>query len=261
MALHWATKRKTVYTITAVFILVLPISIFWAIRAYDPATCFDGEQNQEEEGVDCGGPCDLFCAQGNDDLVVLWDRSIYLGGGEYNAVASVENNLNEAGIQKVQYLFTFYDQNGDLITKKIGSTFVNPGERFVIFEPRIKMGYRVPKTTFLKFQKEMEWVRTTEEPPKIIVEERKMSDLDTRPRLEATLRNPLLVKIENIEVVAVVYGTDGNAIGVSGTFIETFPRTSTRKAYFTWPRPFDGEVSRVDIVPRVSVFRWEKPLK
>lgn len=260
MTLNWATKRKFIYTAIAVLIVVVPIGWYVMGRLYQPPTCFDGEQNQGEAGTDCGGPCSRFCAEGNERLEVLWDRSVLFESGAYNAVASVENALDGAGLKRVVYTFRLRDEAGEVIAKREGTTFVNPGENFVLFEPRIQTGYEVPVSTFLTFEEDPDWIRTTENPPKIVVLQRKISDLDTQPRLVATLRNPQLVRVQNINVTAVVYGVKGNVIGVSGTYIEAFPRTSERQVYFTWPSPFAGEVSRIDILPRVSVFDWEKPL-
>ncbi|HET8574970.1 MAG TPA: hypothetical protein VFM02_02230 [Candidatus Paceibacterota bacterium] len=254
MTISWAAKRKFLYFLAVFLLIFLPVTAFTLVKTYRPPSCFDHKQNQGEEGPDCGGPCELLCAKGNGDLVVDWDRTFQVSDGVYNAVAYVENKNDQAGIEQVHYTFKIYDQNNILITTRSGTTFVNPGERFVIFEPRIDTKYQIPARTFLEFESSPTWERAPQAAPKIEVVSRTLTDADTAPRLTVTLHNPALTDISNIQVVAVVYDINGNAIGSSSTYIDNFPRTSDAQAYFTWPQPFSGQASRIEIIPRVNVF-------
>jgi hypothetical protein len=195
-----------------------------------------------------------LCSAGIQDLSVSWARSFKVSNGLYSAVGYVQNKNADAAIQKVSYTFKIYDDKGVLIQKREGSTFVYPGERFVLFEPRIHTGYRIPDHTFLEFQKDPVWKKVNKQAPKIIVKDRTLTDVNSSPRLSATLSNPQLTDIKNIQVVAIVYNTKGNAIGSSSTYIDRFPRTSDKTVNFIWPEPFSGKVSRIEIIPRDDVF-------
>lgn len=260
MALSWRIKRKLSITTGIILVVGIPLVAFVVARLNVAPTCFDGIQNQQEAGIDCGGPCDLSCAKGNVGLVVNWARSVLVSSGVYDVVAYIDNDLDGAAIKRIHYTFRVYGDDGKVIAEREGTTFVNPGESFVVYEPGIETGYKIPERTSFSFENDPTWTRTTENPPDIQVRERHLSNLNTKPELRAKLENNELISVKNIPVIAVVYDQKGNAIGVSGTFIEKFPRTSEKVIHFTWPEPFDGKASRVEIIPRVSVFHWESPL-
>jgi hypothetical protein len=67
--ISWSKKRQTFYIVTAMvfFILVVGLPVFFA--TYKPPSCSDGKQNQNEKGVDCGGPCSVLCKASALDLI------------------------------------------------------------------------------------------------------------------------------------------------------------------------------------------------
>lgn len=254
MAIAWATKRRFLYFLIAFFVVVVPIFLIFFLNTYRAPTCFDHKQNGGETGVDCGGPCALSCAEGTSDLVVKWERVFAVSPGIYNAVAYVENKNDSAGLQKISYNFKIYDKDNYLIEERSGSTFINPGEQFAIFEPRIDTKYRIPARTYLTFETDPAWVRTNATAPKIDVINRSLSNIDENPVLTVTLQNEELFPVKNIQVVAILYDLAGNAIASSATYIDTFANSSQKQISFTWPQPFSADVSKIEVIPRVDVF-------
>ena len=74
---------------------------------------------------------------------------------------------------------------------------------------------------------------------------------DYSPRVDATLANNTLKPISNIEVVAIVYGEDGNSLGFSRTFIDKLNKEESQDVSFTWPEPFTSNAVKIEIIPRV----------
>ena len=71
----WALKRQIFYV--GVLVLFFSIAGFLIIypKLSKSPTCFDGRQNGEELGVDCGGACAKACVAQVDNISVLWSRA------------------------------------------------------------------------------------------------------------------------------------------------------------------------------------------
>ncbi len=246
----WASRRKATYigSFLAIIAALAAVPIYQAFQV-EP-TCFDGKQNQGELGVDCGGPCSLLCDFQVGSLQVLWSRSFPVTDRYYNAVAYIENPNLDAGVLEVPYLFQLYDAQNVLVTERRGRTFISNTAITPIFEPRIEVGNRTPVRTFFRFEGSMPW-RSLTRLREVTIEDQRVLRADSEPRLEATIRNATLEDVRNIEVVAVVFNTAGNAIAVSQTAVPLLEQQSTETIFFVWPQPFSEPVGRIDIIPRI----------
>jgi hypothetical protein len=68
------------------------------------------------------------------------------------------------------------------------------------------------------------------------------------------LRYHLDFRFNYIDVFAIIYGNDGNALGVSKTIIDNMPSGAKEKHTFTWREPFAGEPKRTEIITQVNIF-------
>ncbi|MBU6431623.1 hypothetical protein KGQ29_04640, partial [Patescibacteria group bacterium] len=72
----WSQKRKSIYfLIFAAFLfsfIILPAYFIF----YKAPTCFDGKQNGDEKGVDCGGSCVNLCRSQYLEPNIIWSRVI-----------------------------------------------------------------------------------------------------------------------------------------------------------------------------------------
>jgi hypothetical protein len=250
----WATARKTKYTLGVFLFFFIIIGVWGFFRFHKPETCSDGKQNQNEEGVDCGGICSLACSTSVLSPTVLWSRTFPIAHGFYNAVAFIENQNQNLGVKSVVYRFKLYDAENVLVAERVGKTFLLPNEKFAIFEPRINTGERIPKRTFFEFIQFSDWIKNNKENPKILVRGEKFSNIDIFPRVDAILQNGTVANISDIGVVAIVYDKNDNAMAVSSTKVDMLPADSSYNIAFTWDVPFSSSPSRVEIIPRVNLF-------
>jgi hypothetical protein len=252
----WASARKLFYTISVIaFFALVAVGVYFS-QYYRAPTCTDGKQNQNEEGVDCGGSCAVICPASVADPIVLWNRSFPVARGVYNAVAYIENPNANLGVKMVTYRFKLYDEENILVAERVGKAFIAPNERFAIFEPRINTGERIPKRTFFEFIKFSDWTKLDKEMPKILVRGEKSSSIGTSSRVDATLQNSTIVDISDVNVVAIVYDKNNNAMAVSATKVDKLKADSSYNVAFTWDVPFLPESSpwRVEVIPRVDLF-------
>lgn len=247
----WSQKRKSIYfLIFAVFLfgfIILPAYLIF----YKAPTCFDGKKNGNEKGVDCGGPCVNLCRSQYLDPNIIWSRVIKVKPGIYNVLAYVENPNIGAGADAISYVFKVKDKEGVLIYERKGETFIPPNKFFAVFESGILTGEKTPAKVTFEFTSNALWNRKENKEDGINILKKSISLEDYSPRVDATLENKTLEPIFGIEVVAILYGEDGNALGFSRTFIDRINKDQFQNIVFTWPEPFTSSVVKIEIIPRV----------
>lgn len=212
----------------------------------------DGKQNGAETGVDCGGACERACISQVDELSVLWARSFRVIPGRYNAVAYLENHNKNVAVNKISYRFRFADANNVYIGKREGSTFIPPSGKIAVFEPAINIGNSIPVYTTFEFTQMPEWVQVVEErinQSQIIFSKVLLANETTSPKLFLSVKNDSLSVVKDLNIVAILYDNNHNAISASRTFMERLLEEEEKEASFTWPEPFSSVVVVKEIIP------------
>jgi len=244
MAISWAAKKQLTYFLAFLIVVIGAAVAFW-LNITAPS-CTDKKQNQDEKGIDCGGSCAKECLGEIKDLAVLWSKPLQVSGSDYDAVALAENRNLFFSAHSVKYQFKFYDDRNILIASREGKIFINPGQKFAIFENGIDVGLRKPAKVFLEFQKNINWEIYKGENLGLIVTKKEYQD-SPRPSISATLENKTLAGIKGIYAVAVIYADDGNAIAASATKIGEMKGGASADIFFTWPESFEERYSRDEI--------------
>ncbi|HRZ30220.1 MAG TPA: hypothetical protein P5274_00910 [Candidatus Paceibacterota bacterium] len=257
MALAWARQRQLNYILTVLgFFVLIGLVIFFI---YKPApSCFDGRQNQDEQGVDCGGVCNLACVGQIRPLKITWVRPLKVNDGWYDLVARVENLNVTLGNRNLPYTFSVYDTDNVLINTRSGATFVNPNDVFLIFESRVETGERIVGKVFLEFPTSTPWERVESVEKDIYTERREFTN-EPRPTLHLSVGNSSLRSYNDIQVVTVLSDINNNTLAASKTIVDSLGPNSRQEVYFTWPRPFLIEPSYIDAYWRVNAFNLNQP--
>lgn len=251
--MSWASKRRTTYAAGIILFFGIIIGIPLILWLYEPATCFDGKKNQQETAVDKGGPCILLDERALSPHTILWARSFQVRSGVYGSVAYIENLNKEAGVRKVGYRFSLYDERNVLVAERNGETFIMPGGITPVFEGAIDTGNRKVIRTYLEFTEPLVWERMRAgEKDALVISNARALDVTTAPRIIATVRNVSVEDVTDPSFVAVVFDTAGNAIAASLTFLTRVTANESGEIVFTWPDPFQYVVGRVDVRPLVS---------
>ncbi|MCX6713035.1 MAG: hypothetical protein NTY66_02380 [Candidatus Vogelbacteria bacterium] len=258
--LSWAHRRQLTFILVFLLIVLsIGATVFFVYRPRP--TCFDGKQNQDEVGPDCGGLCSKTCTS---QLVVptptIWWKRVFPSGtpGKYDAAALVENQNSRFGTDKITYAFRLYDKNNVLLAERLSETFFNPQEKFVIYEPNIDTGARVPAEAVLYFDNRAEWQKVTFVPPTLSLASVSYEAIP-KPRLSARAKNESLKVLRSTKFVAILSDKDGNALAASQTIIDTFLAGETKDLNFTWPEPFITEPAIKDIFPKQNTFGGTSP--
>lgn len=251
----WAHKRQLVYGLAVLAFIVVVIGVPVYLTFFNKApTCIDEKQNGNETGIDCGGSCNKACS--SDVLpepILLWSRAFPVSQGINNLVAYVQNpNVNHVS-EPVEYLFRVYDKDNVLLGTRIGRVAVPPSKNFPIFEASFDAGERKISKVFFEFTEPVVWKNFAVAKPEFEVVDQQIIGTSTIPNIKATIRNKTLNNYQNVATVVVLYNEEGNSSAASRTVIDEFPAEGDVKIVFTWPKPFDFDISKVEIIPILPI--------
>ncbi len=237
----WASRRKSTYIAVLVLVLAsVSFFIFWRYW-YQAPTCFDNAQNGDELGVDCGGSCSLVCSNSTLKPIVRWDPRLFeVSKGIWSALVYVENPNIDAMAVYLPYLLTIYDQNNNVLVTREGATILPKNRTVGVFEGNIAVqGELKPKRATFEIGDKVVWQNIKELDVDLDITHSPLLRPDSLPRVEATVKNPNIRDINNIELVVAIFDGADNAIAASRTFIETLKADESTNVFFTWPKPFD----------------------
>jgi hypothetical protein len=251
---QWSTNRKRIILILVIFVLVVLIGAPIYFFFHKAPTCFDKIKNGDETGVDCGGSCELVCTTETLPLLLKGDPQILrVATSTYEVALLIQNPNVSAEILRAPFTISLYSANSPLPLKTIGEeTFVPKNSSFGIFEGPFNFPGDVPtRATFTWAENALMWQKDLTPTPDLKISDEALSKTDSEPRLEATITNPNLVSVMNIELVAFILDENGNMVGASKTFVDNLDAGQSAPLIFTWPAPFQGNPATFQIIPRI----------
>ena len=256
--LSWSARRKIIYILVLVLIFGTPTSFYIYKKMQKPASCFDGLQNQDERGVDCGGICQIACLNNiKQEPDIQWSRAYYVAPGVYNLVAYIQNPNVDYISQPAKYVFKIYDDKNVLIATREGVIGIPTTKVFPIFEPTIETGNLIPKIIKFEFVEPITWIEYFGNKPELETVDQKLSRTDTFPKLEAKIKNKTLNTYKNVEVIAIIYNEEGNGVLSSRTFIDKIGDKGEANISFTWLEPIDFKPSKIEVIPNISLKEYK----
>lgn len=235
----WAIRRRISIVGIIIAFLMITVVLPYAYTHREIPSCTDGKLNQGEHGVDCGGPCAIFCKAEAKELNVLWTKVFPIRTGDYDVVAYVENPNFEIGIQKFTYTTKLYDNKGDIIASRESEGFARPSERFTLFTGGLLTGDKIPANASIEINPDFDWVSTIKSPTLFSVTDKELSSPDQKPKLTALIHNLTPDIYRNVDVSSIIYDSKNNPIGVSNTSVEKLSGGGVENLIFTWPSAFD----------------------
>jgi hypothetical protein len=209
----------------------------------------DNKQNQNEEGIDCGGTCTYLCTPSQQEPSVQFVRALSPVPGRTDVIAYIDNPNAASAANDLHFTIELYSPTNTVIAKKEETVDLPPNSTVPVFVPNFFSGSQEVARAFITFDTPQHlWYRYQEKRPLPKVSGVQI-DQSGMPRITATAQNPSAVPMTNIVFVATVFGNDGNAIAASRTIAPAIPAQGTAPLVFTWPAPFSQGVSRVEVVP------------
>ncbi len=256
--LSWSARRKFVYIFVLILIISGPVAYIIYKKSQKPPSCFDGIQNQNERGVDCGGICRIACFDRvKTEPDIQWSRAYYVAKGVYNLVAYIQNPNIDYISKPTKYVFKVYDDKNVLITSREGVVGIPTTKVFPVFEATVDTGEVIPKTVTFEFTEPVTWLEYFGNRPELETVEQKLSRIDTSPKLDAKIKNKTINTYRNVEVIAIIYNEEGNGVMSSRTYIDKIGDKETVNVVFTWPEAINFKPSKIEVIPNLSLKEYK----
>ncbi|MEK7120034.1 MAG: hypothetical protein AAB824_00640 [Patescibacteria group bacterium] len=238
-------RLKKQIIVGAVVGVVFVLIIILLIIAIKPsATCFDGKQNQNETGIDCGGSCAKQCVVAYDPEI-KFAKFFKVGQNSVDMVAEVSNKNYSLASDYIPYTFTLYDQAGQTLATKSGNFYILPGKSRFVIEQNIFVSRDPAKVDFKLGSIKWNDMAT-------LVPNQNMQDINNiqllnqdpalqkdplgNPQLFSNMVNQSFYDFDLIEIDLVAYDANNNIIADGQTFIRTVKANEKRVFSITWPK-------------------------
>lgn len=253
--MSWAARRRFIILLIigaciAAFLSVIAIAAF-----YETPSCTDRTQNQDEEGIDCGGSCPYLCSAQKQPPTVLFTKALTNSAGRTDIVAAVENKNISAAAKNVPYRIALYGANQVLLQEVTGVLDLLPGATTPVYVPGVVSGKQPVAGAFLSIASSSpQWFLLTAD-PRIIprVSNTQQSGTSAAPRIDAILSNSSVTGLHAVPVVVLVRDVRGEVIAASKTIVQTIPAQGEATATFTWNSAFVRAPASIEVVPLIPL--------
>jgi hypothetical protein len=253
------TKRTTKQLIIALIFLFILSGIGFLIYYFNrPApSCFDGVQNQGEEGIDCGGPCPSCELVALEQIKVLWIKAIPAQGNFYDLAAQIKNPNQNYGSGQVPYQFELYDAQDNLIAEYTGLTFILPNQTKYLLQTKAESSRPVSKVK-LSFA-EIEWQKIEDyQPPQLVIQQKEYRLLGSEEPGFSQTRGVLINKtnfdFDKIDIDILLFDSAHHLLAVGTTEIRTLLAGQERDFVATWFRKINGQVAFIEMEAETNIF-------
>lgn len=216
-------------------------------------TCSDGIQNQNEEGIDCGGICPLSCLEKRaQPLNVEQIKLIKVKDFDYDLLVELSNPNFDFGASRIDYTIEFTIAF-DTFTK-LGVAYIAPGDTRYIIESPLTSYSEISDVKF-----EIDKVIWTE--PKIFLDMtpdqlftvRNMSFDREGSKLSAILFNNSDFNFDSVDINVILF-SDSGITWINKTQIKTFLARETRHFEVFWPDiTFEKEPSNIIVEVNTNI--------
>lgn len=258
----WRSRRKNIF-ITIILLFIISFLIYKSYPYLNPApTCFDGIQNGDELGMDCGGTCSLVCLGDILPIEVKLARAVKSEEGLYDLVAIIQNKNSEKSTAngRFDYVFSIYDKAGAIIKSINASSSLLVGQTFPIILQNIPIdlsssGNSISKVVFSVVDNKESWMRVDPAFARSFFKvegsyfEQNKNNIS---QLSVSLRNLTKATFREFPVRVILSNEDGNIVAVSETIIKKADPQANFEAVFTWRMPLEVKDPKVDVYTIVN---------
>lgn len=248
-----------------IFFGLIGFLIYATFLKADP-TCFDGKQNQDETGLDCGGSCTKQCAVTveAEDLVIRETAFMPVGDGSYDVLAQVHNPNDIAGASSFTYTISLQDASGQVLSRQSGTSFILPQETKYLFEFHLAAA-SAPTRAVIEFSG-IVWERFEgyTEKPRISVVRQSYARITSGPGYGAAtglVINESPYDFRSLSVKVVLRDAAGKPVALNMTTMQTMKSKEQRDFRLVWPSAFPGEAVSYEMLVDADVYHTANFIK
>lgn len=249
--MDWSTKRKLMYTTVFVLIFAFFVGYFGYLIFSKEPTCFDGKMNGLEQGVDCGGGCNLMCLSTVSEVKVLWTKLSKIDSGLYDLAFMVNNPNKDSSPLNLPYLISVYGQSGEVIFENQGTFSFEPGKSTPVVVPSVYLE-KMPSQMSVRFGTSSFYKAYGEIGDRVTVERISLNRQIDKDEIIVNVKDRTLRLIESFPLIVVVYDNEGEIITTGYSKVFDLKGEEERDVSFVWPKPIEGDIGNIRAFPVFS---------
>lgn len=195
--------------------------LFYLVFLKPAPTCFDGIQNQKEEGVDCGGPCTKICLPATlQPIAIQKVQLFYPDRLHISLLAILENRNPDYAVKNFKYVFRTYTKDDQLVDTFFGESFIYAGEVKYLAEVRLTASSTLAKYAELEI-KDTDWVPAEEfSRPNLVFQNWQVENDLSQLIIKGMIANRDVISFSKVKIVGALINNLGKIVGISQTEIE-----------------------------------------
>lgn len=254
----YTKKQFAIGLVYFIIIAIIVAGIYYLVSGPSGPTCSDGIKNQNEEDIDCGGICKK--CENIEAIKILDQEFIPTVANSYDLVARIKNPNIYLGGEVLNYEFSLYDSDNQLIGVRTGKTYILPQETKYIIETRVGSDKIVSKTEFKI--KNISWKKIDEiRDLEIKVKNTEYQKFDGNSKLVGLIENRTSYNFDTIEIAGILFDANGKIIAVSKTSMNTVLMNEGRGFEMNWPYIISEELKSFEVEPYTNIFLDENFIK
>ncbi len=256
-------QMKQIFVVCVYLILatLLGVMVYYAfIKA--PATCFDGKQNQNEQGMDCGGVCSLACKEIVTGDEIQFQETAFIRSSEnrYDVIGKIHNPNSEVGATSFTYTASLLDSAGKILVTHSGTGYILPLETKYILDLNLDTPV-VPATVSIHLS-DVQWVRFSgyQEKPAVSIYQKRYNEISSGTGFSEAfglLSNESPYDFRSLTVQVILRDSAGKPLALNSTEMNTVRSHENRDFRLVWPSVFPGAVENVEMVVDADVYHSE----
>lgn len=228
-------KQILIVIIVLASISILVFGVIWLLRVRPG--CFDGTQNGQEEGVDCGSVCNVSCPTQKPQAIPLKAKSVQIaeGAGKCDIIVDIENPNDSLGAEKIPYEIFW----GTIRNK--GEFFIYPSESRYVAE--MNLPCQTGQNPDVKIGQPANWefLRADYRKPNLEISDSKFNYPENSyefAEVTGMVTNKSPFDLKEVEIYAIIKDSSGNVIAISRTTVNSLLVNEKREFRIFWTHPF-----------------------
>lgn len=247
-----------------IFILIISGLIFLVYYLFRPGpSCSDNIQNQGEEGIDCGGPCQPCELVNIEEIKVLSTGAVSIEQGFYDLFAQIKNPNQNYGSGDVPYEFKLYDSQNNMVGEYIGSSFILPNQTKYVVQLKVRTMGEVNRVE-LSFG-QVEWQKLKDyQLPQLVVKQKEyylLENQEAYSQVRGVLANKTNFDFDKISVDILLFDSSRKLIALNTTEIKSLLSNQERDFIVNWFNPIKEEAVFLEAEAETNVFDSDNYMK
>lgn len=251
-------SKTTKQIIYGFFYLAVLTAIGWGVYAsglFSVPTCFDGRLNQEEEEIDCGGPCIACAIQRLHPLKA--EAQVFGIDGNANAIIAFSNPNIDYGARLFSFVLNFYNSGREKIFSLTKESFIYPAEaQKIVVEPNLLVNFPDVAGQPEVLIENPQWLPAGEfQQPRTQFRQTKTELTGNQASISGLLANRESFSLSKAVISAIVISKAAAPIGASRTVLQSLQPFEERAFKIVVPLNTTPKITEIDTIFAAEVLR------